>query len=76
MRGLADALDKEIVYVETLADKENEHNVQWVLVTNNEFFLNDARIKIYASAWPMPNVGEKSRIIWTDDHSDLLSVLK
>jgi hypothetical protein len=76
VRGLADVLDKEIVYVETLADKENEHNVQWVLVTNNEFFLNDARIKIYASAWPMPNIGEKSRIIWTDDHSDLLSVLK
>ena len=28
VRGLSNALDKDIIYVETVADKDNEHNVQ------------------------------------------------
>ena len=76
VRGLAKALDKNIVYVETDADKENEHNVQWVLLTNNQVFLKDVRVKAYRSNWPTESIGEKSDIVWTDEHSDLLSVLK
>jgi hypothetical protein len=77
VRGLSNALDKDIIYVETVADKDNEHNVQWVLLTNNQVFLKDVRVKAYRSDWPVESFGEKkSEIIWTDEHSDLLSVLK
>jgi hypothetical protein len=76
VRGLAHVLNKEIIYVETDADEDNEHNVQWVLLTDNQVFLTDARVKAYRSDWPMDRSGAKSDIIWTDEHSDLLSVLK
>jgi hypothetical protein len=76
VRGLAHVLDKEIIYVETDADKDNEHNVQWVLLTNNQVFLSDVRVKAYRSRWSTQNSGEKNDIIWTDEHSDLMSVLK
>jgi hypothetical protein len=76
VRGLSNALDKEIIYVETDSDNDNEHKVQWVLLTNNQVFLRDVRIKAYRSDWPSESFGDKSDIIWTDEHSDLLSVLK
>jgi hypothetical protein len=76
VRGLANVLDKDIIYVETAADTNNEHNVQWVLLTNNQLFSSDTRIKFYRSRWPTESVGEQKNIIWTDEHSDLLSVLK
>ncbi|MFB0999051.1 MAG: fused MFS/spermidine synthase, partial [Colwellia sp.] len=53
VRGLAHVLNKEIIYIETDADKDNEHNVQWVLLTDNQVFLTDARVKAYRSRWPM-----------------------
>jgi spermidine synthase len=74
MRGLANALNKEIIYIKTHASVQGEHDVQWVLLTKDQHFLNDARIKIYRSDWP-ENMAEKD-ILWTDEHSDLLSVLK
>jgi hypothetical protein len=76
VRGLAGILDKKITYIETQANKEDEHNVQWVLLTNNQFFLNDARVKIYRSAWPDENTPMKRDIVWTDQHSEIMSVLK
>jgi hypothetical protein len=76
VRGLAHVLNKEIIYVETDADKDNEHNVQWVLLTNNQVFLSDVRVKAYRSRWPPEASGENKDIIWTDERSDLLSVLK
>jgi hypothetical protein len=76
VRGLASVLNKEIIYVETNANKENEHNVQWVLLTNNRLFLDNARIKVYRRDWPSESVDQNKKVIWTDEHSDLLSVLK
>jgi hypothetical protein len=76
VRGLADVLDKDIIYIETDANSDDEHNVQWVLLTNNQLFLNDTRIKVYRSDWPVKNSPGHSNIIWTDERSDLLSVLK
>jgi len=75
-RGLADVVDKDIIYVETSANNDEEHNVQWVLLTNNQLFLNDTRIKVYRSDWPAESLRDHSNIIWTDERSDLLSVLK
>ncbi|NQZ20558.1 MAG: fused MFS/spermidine synthase [Colwellia sp.] len=76
VRGLANVLDKDIVYVKTKAKGSEEHDAQWVMLTNNQDFLNDARLKVYLSAWPRENSVEDNLIIWSDEHSDLLSVLK
>jgi hypothetical protein len=76
VRGLANILDKDIVYVKTKAKGVEEHDVQWVMLTNDQALLNDARLKVYTSAWPRKNSEGDSLIIWSDEHSDLLSVLK
>jgi len=75
-RGLADVLDKEIIYVQTNADKESEHNVRWVMLTNNQEFLDNVSVKMYRSAWQAEDAMKGTDTVWTDEHSDLLSVLK
>lgn len=76
MRGLAEALNKSIIYVETKADKDNEHDVQWVLLTENQDLLKDTKLNVYRSNWPNGGGKINKNILWTDEHSDLLSVLK
>ncbi len=76
VRGLAKILDKEIIYVKTKAKGAEEHDVQWVMITTNQTLLNDARLKIYSTAWPRESRAKDNLIIWSDEHSDLLSVLK
>ena len=72
-RGLASSLNKSSIYVQTEADKDEVNQTQWVLITNNSSFLNNARVKNLTSPWP--NSMDKN-IVWTDDYSNLLSVLK
>jgi len=76
VRGLANTLNKDIIYVKTKAKGAEEHDVQWVMITNNQSLINDARLKTYSSVWPRENRGQDSLIIWRDERSDLLSVLK
>jgi spermidine synthase len=76
VRGLANVLNKEIVYVKTKANGAEEHDAQWVMLTTNQGLLNDARLKVYRSAWPRESRGDSRSIVWSDEHSDLLSVLK
>jgi len=72
-RGLADSLEKSALYFETAANADEVNETQWVLITNNASFLNNAKVKNLTSAWP--NTVDKN-IVWTDDYSNLLSVLK
>jgi len=76
VRGLANALEKEIIFVKTKARAPEDHDAQWVMLTNNQDFLKAPRLKVYRSAWPRAIIGEDNLIIWSDEHSDLLSVLK
>jgi spermidine synthase len=76
VRGLANSLEKDIVYVKTKAKVGEGHDAQWVMLTNNQHLINDARLKVYRSAWPREDQSNKRLIIWSDEHSDLLSVLK
>jgi spermidine synthase len=76
VRGLANVLEKEIVYVKTKAKGAEGHDAQWVMLTSNQQFIDDARLKAYRSAWPIEKQGGNRLIIWSDEHSDLLSVLK
>ena len=66
----------KFVYVKSKAKGSGEHDAQWVMLTNNQGFLNDAQLKNYRSAWPRESGEEENLIIWSDEHSDLLSVLK
>ncbi len=72
-RGLADSLGKSALYFETAANVDEVNQTQWVLITNNRAFLNNRKVKDLTSAWP--NKVDKN-IVWTDDYSNLLSVLK
>jgi len=73
MRGLAANSGKEIRYFNTKAKQSNEHETEWVWMTNNQGLLNSGLTKIYASSWK-GNAAEK--LLWTDNYSNLFSVLK
>ncbi|ALO35593.1 hypothetical protein CMT41_13370 [Colwellia sp. MT41] len=70
--GLADAFNKQALYFKTTRDKNN-NEAEWVLLTNNAAFINNAIVRHYASNWPHST---KKPLVWTDDYSNLLSVLK
>jgi len=72
-RGLAGSLNKSSLYVKTDANNAEVNQTQWVIITNNKAFLNNAKVKDLTSPWP--NSIDKN-IVWTDDYSNLLSVLK
>ena len=73
MRGLANKFSKELRYFKTEATNNNQHDTQWVWLTNNQPLLNNTTIKAYSSSWLN---SDKSPLIWTDNYSNLLSVLK
>ncbi|NQY65122.1 MAG: fused MFS/spermidine synthase [Alteromonadaceae bacterium] len=73
VRGLADTFDKQALYFKTLAEQQGGHNAEWVLVTNNKRLLANAKVKRFASKW---SAGSENKIVWTDNYSNLLSVLK
>lgn len=73
MRGLAENSGKEIRYFNTKAKQTNEHETEWVWMTNNQGLLDSGLTKIYASSWKA-NAAEK--LLWTDNYSNLFSVLK
>jgi len=72
-RGIASSLNKSSIYVKTDANSDEVNQTQWVIITNNSSFLNNAKVKELMSPWP--NNIDKN-IVWTDDYSNLLSVLK
>lgn len=73
MRGLAENSSKEIRYFKTKANNVNEHDTQWVWITNNQKVLNNSLVKAYVSRWADD---ADNKVVWTDDYSNLLSVLK
>jgi len=73
IRGLAGSGKKQARYFKTLAEKKGGHDALWVLVTNNHDLLSNSKIKRYNSPWTK---AADNKIIWTDNYSNLLSVLK
>lgn len=73
VRGLADMFEKQALYFKTLAEQRGGHNAEWVLVTNNKRLLDNAEVKRFASKWSSRS---ENKIVWTDNYSNLLSVLK
>lgn len=73
VRGLAAKFDKKALSFVTPATKTDSNETHWVIVTNNTSFINHRKVKALQTPWKtqaMPFT------LWTDNYSNLLSVLK
>ena len=73
MRGLAADKQMAIRYFHTSAQQAHEHDTQWVWLSKNEQLMNEILVRAYQSEWPDD---EANKVLWTDSHSSLMSVLK
>lgn len=73
VRGLAKNSGKQALSFITPATKENSNEAHWVVITNNKRFINHRKIKALQTVWPKT---EQKFTLWTDNYSNLLSVLK
>jgi len=73
MRGLANTFNKQARYFKTTQGPVGSNKAEWVLLTNNSVFLDNSVVKQLSSKWPQ---GSDKTVVWTDDYSNLLSVLK
>lgn len=71
--GLAKELSLSATFVLTASDAKNTNMAQWVLLAKETNVLNDPMILDVKTKWP-DNINKQT--IWTDDYSNLLSVLK
>lgn len=71
VKGLAKSKGVTSLYFNTDSTKQEVTQTEWVVITNNRAFINNTRVKRLQSEWP-----NKKTLIWTDNYSNLLSVLK
>ena len=71
VKGLAANRDYSALYFKTEATDTEVTQTEWVIVTNNQSFIRNTKVKRLQSEWPNDN-----ELIWTDNYSNLLSVLK
>ena len=70
--GLADATGHEVMWVFNRKNlKQSVNTAEWVLMTSNRDFLDSPPVQLLAEPWP-----DDRKILWTDDHSNLIRVLK
>jgi hypothetical protein len=74
VRALAHGSGKEALRVINPRDKAIHAGwSDWVLVTDNQEFINNLQVRLRVS--PQPAV-QRPEIVWTDDYSNLLQILK
>ena len=74
VRKLAALQGKDAILVESSADNARGiFPAHWVLVTSNSDFLASAAVAVARTPWPSD---ARTPLLWTDDYSDLISVLK
>ena len=73
IRNLAQMFGKKAVSVVVEPNQFFQSKTSWVLVTNNEQFLNSETFKKSFRPWPD---NKPQNAIWTDDYSNLLLALK
>jgi len=71
VKGLAKHSAYSALYFKTKATKQEVTQTEWVIVTNNQAFMHNTKVKRLMSEWPNNN-----ELVWTDNYSNLLSVLK
>ena len=63
------------ILVEESSDRSNGiKRSSWVLLTNNQLFLQHYRVQAYVTPWPKEVLD--SKILWTDDYSNVVELLK
>ncbi|MBL4629617.1 MAG: hypothetical protein JKY14_00085 [Paraglaciecola sp.] len=65
-------LNMQVMLFET-AGNGTEHDVQWVVLTNNSKLTQSPKL---ISKQTVINKGQYQPVLWTDDYSSLLSILK
>ncbi len=74
IRGLASELGKQSIRIKNRKERRNKvWSSTWVLMTDNPEFLKDSAVKSKTRPWSRR---DKPPIVWTDDYSNLLHVLK
>jgi hypothetical protein len=74
VRGLARLAGKQTVRIINSADGDAAVAwSDWVLVTANQSFLNSEDVARAANRWSSP---PRAAVVWTDDHSNLLPLLR
>lgn len=71
MSALSGEFALQARYFYTKAKNINEHDTEWVWLTNNERALNGGLSKIYGRP-----LRTEQRVLWTDQYSNLFSILK
>jgi len=73
--NMAKNFNRETALVEE--DKNKSEGIKsstWILISNNQSFMKHSRVLAHTNSWP-PIVHQK-KIIWTDDYSNLVGLLK
>ncbi|WP_286232915.1 spermidine synthase [Thalassotalea sediminis] len=73
MQGLANKLGIELVYFHTAGKEGISHDTDWVWLTKNKALVNNARVRLMKTPIHREHIAP---VIWTDDHSHLMSLLK
>lgn len=73
IRGLAEQINIPAYYFKTPASDDDPNMAEWVLITKNESLLKKYAVKQLITPWP---IDSESFVTWTDDYSNLLSVIK
>ncbi|MEW6982042.1 spermidine synthase [Colwelliaceae bacterium 6471] len=73
IKGLADSFKMNALYFRTEASERDVNTTEWAIITNNQAFITNYKVKKYLTPWPE---SDKENIVWTDNYSNLLSVLK
>lgn len=73
MKGLAEKLQLELIYFHTAGNNAGSHDTDWVWLTGNSHLVHATQVKLQST--PV-NLMPSQHVIWTDDHSHLMSLLK
>ncbi|MDP4944764.1 MAG: fused MFS/spermidine synthase [Alishewanella sp.] len=73
LRNHAAQLGLQALFLPTAADAQNPAATEWVILSRNQRFLAQAIIQQHAKNWPRPL---QPAVYWTDQRSNLFSVLK
>jgi len=73
MQGMANKTGKSLRYFNTKSTISHSHDTEWLWLTNNQQLLESTDTHRFQSEI---NIGNKALVIWTDNFSNLFSLLK
>ncbi|WP_193909964.1 spermidine synthase [Cellvibrio polysaccharolyticus] len=73
VREIALSMNKSARYFKVLADDDDVNDAEWVVIAADESFFKHPEIAQQVVSWPE---NTRNTTIWTDDYSNLLSVVK